>query len=83
MWFMGDFVGDVENSKKIDFKKVKYGKQRYHFIFSKNASFRFSQRSGAQICVTHQMSFLNALEGWAKSDSWLIWTKHRKKPLGS
>ena len=24
-WFMGEVVGDAENGKKIDLKKVKYG----------------------------------------------------------
>ena len=82
MWFMGDFVGDGTNGRKIDFKKVKYGVEAYHHLLLKNAWFRFFQRSGAKICVGPQMSFLGVLEGWAKSDSWGILKKSQKEALG-
>ena len=75
MWFMGDFVGDWKNSRKIISKKVKWGIEAYHCLLLKNAWFRFFQRSGAQICVKHQMSVWSVLEGWAKSDSWGILKK--------
>ena len=81
MWFMGDFVGDRKNGRRIDFKKVKYAIGAYHCLFSKNAWFRFFQRSGAQICVKHQMSFWSVLEGWAKSDLWVILKKSQKIAL--
>ena len=79
MWFMGDFVGDGENGRKINFKKIKYGIEAYHFVLSKNAWFRFFQRSGAKICVKHQTSFCDVLEGWAKRESWVILKKSQKK----
>ena len=63
MWFMGDVVGDVKNRSKIDFKKVKWGTEGYHCLLSKNTWSRFFQRSGAKICVKHQMSFWGVLEG--------------------
>ena len=82
MWFMGDFVGDAKNwKKKTDFKKVKYCVEAYHCLLSKNAWFRFFQRSGAQICVKHQMSLWGVLEGWANRDSWVILGKSQKKAL--
>ena len=81
MWFMGDIVGDGKNSRKIDFKKVKWEIEAYHCLLSKNTWFRFFQRSGAKICVKHQMSFLSVLEGWAKSDSWGILKKSQKIAL--
>ena len=81
MWFMGDFGGDGKNSKKIDSKKVKWGIEAYHCLLSKNTWFRLFQRSGAKICVKHQMSFLSVLEGWAKSDSWVILKKSQKVAL--
>ena len=43
--------------------------------------FRFFQRSGAKMCVKHQMSFWGVLEGWAKSDSWVILKKSQKIAL--
>ena len=78
MCFMGDFVGDAKNSRKIDSKKVKWGIEAYHCLLSKNAWFGFFQRSGAKICVEHQTSFLGVLESWAKSDSWVILKKSQK-----
>ena len=81
MWFMGDFVGDGKNSRKIDSKKVKWGIEAYYCLLSKNAWFRFFQRSGAKICVKHQMSFLSVLEGWAKRNSWVILKKSQKIAL--
>ena len=79
---MRDIVGDDKNSRKIDSKKVKWGIEAYHCLLSKNTWFIFFQRSGAKICVKHQMSFLSVLEGWAKSDSWVILKKSQKKTLG-
>ena len=81
MWFMGDVVGDGENSRKINFKKVKYCIEAYHLLLSKNAWFRFFQRSCAQICIKHQMLFWGVLEGWARSDSWVILKKSHKIAL--
>ena len=81
MWFMGDIVGDQKNSRKIDFKKVKWGLEVYCCLLSKFSWCRFFQRSGAKICVKHQMSFLTVLEGWAKRDSWGILNKSQKKAL--
>ena len=81
MWFMGDFVGDRKNSRKIDFKKAKSARKAYHCLLLKNAWFRFFQRSGAKICIKHQMSFWGVLEGWAKSDSWGILKKSQKIAL--
>ena len=80
---MGDFVGDEKKSRKIDSRKVKWGIEAYHCLLSKNTWFGFFQRSGAKICVKHQMSFWGDLEGWAKSDSWVILKNQRKKPLRS
>ena len=81
MWFMSDFVGDWKSSRKINFTKVKYCIEAYDCLLSKNAWFRFFQRSGAKICVKHQMSIRGVLEGWAKSDSWGILKKSQKKAL--
>ena len=81
MWFMGDIVGDEENSRKIDSKKMKWELEAYHCLLSKNTWFRFFQCSAAKICVKHQMSFLSFLEGWAKSDSWVILKKSQKIAL--
>ena len=78
MWFMGDIVGDGKNSRKIDSKKVKQRIEAYHSLLSKNTWFRFFQRSGAKICVKHQMSFWGVLEGWATSDSWVILRNSQK-----
>ena len=39
------------------------------------------QRSGAKICVKHQMSFWGSLEGWAKRASWVILKKSQKIAL--
>ena len=78
---MGDLVGDRKNSRKIDSKKVKWGIEAYHCLLPKNTWFRFFQRSGAKICVKHQMSFWGVLEGWAKSDSWVILKKSQKIAL--
>ena len=75
-------LGMFQNSRRIDFKKVKYRVEAYHHLLLKNAWFRFFQRSGAKICVGHQMSFLGVLEGWAKSDSWGILKKSQKNALG-
>ena len=55
--------------------------EAYHCLLPKNGWFQFSQRSGAKICVKHQMSFLSVLEGWAKSDSWVILKKSHKIAL--
>ena len=82
MWFMGDIVGDGNISRKIGSKKVKWGVEAYHCLLPKNTWFKFFQRSGAKIFVKHQMSFLSVLEGWAKSDSWVIPKKSQKKALG-
>ena len=81
MWFMGDVVGDAKNWRKIDFKKVKWQIEAYHCVLSQNTWFTFFQRSGAKICVKHQMSFWGVLEGWAKSDSWVILEKSQKSAL--
>ena len=81
MWFMGDVVGDKKSSRKIDSKNVKWEIEAYHCRLSKNTWFRFFQRSGAKICVKHQMSFLGVLEGWAKSDSWVMLKKSQKIAL--
>ena len=81
MWFMGDFNRDEKKSRKIDSKKVKWGIVAYNCLLSKNTWFRFFQRSGAKICVKHQMSFWGVLEGWAKSDSWVFLKKSQKKAL--
>ena len=81
VWFMGDIVGDVKNSSKFNSKEVKWGIEAYYCLLSKNTWFRFFQRSGAKICVKHQMSFWGVLEGWAKSDSWVILKKSQKKAL--
>ena len=81
MWFMGDFVGDAKNSRKIGSKKVKWELEAYHCLLSKSTWFRFFQRGGAKICVRHQMSFLSVFEGSAKSDSWVILKKSQKKAL--
>ena len=69
---MGDFVGDQKNSRKIVFREGKCGREAYHCLLLKIAWFKLFQRSGAKICVPHQMSFLGVLEGWAKRDSWVI-----------
>ena len=81
MWFMGEFVGDGKNSRKVFFKKVKSEIEAYHYLLSKKTWFRFFQRTGAKICVKHQMSFWGVLEGWAKSDSWVILKKSQKIAL--
>ena len=81
MWFMGDFFGDEKKKRKIEFKKMKRAMEAYHCLLSKNTWFRFFQRSGAKICVKHQMSFWGVLEGWAKSDSWVILKKSQKIAL--
>ena len=73
--------GMEKKSRKIVFKKVKYGIEGYHCLLSKNAWFRFFQRSGAQICIKHQGSVWGVLEGWAKSDSWVILKKSQKIAL--
>ena len=82
MWFMGDFDGDRENDRKIVFKKVKCVLEAYHCLLSKNTQFRFFQRSGAKICVKHQMSFWGALEARAKSNSWARLENSHKKAFG-
>ena len=56
-WVMGDVVGDGENGRKIDIKKVKYGIEAFYCLVSIYASFKIFQRSGAKICVEHQKSF--------------------------
>ena len=71
MWFMGEVVGD-EKSRKFDFNKVKYGRKASYCLLSVYAWFKSFQRNGAKICVKHQMSVWGVLEGWAKSDSWVI-----------
>ena len=81
MLFMSDFVGDTKNSRKIDSKKVKWRIEAYHCLLLENAWLRFFQRSGAKICVKHQMSFWGVLEGWAKRDSWVILKKSQKIAL--
>ena len=78
---MGDIVGDGKNSRKIDSKKVKWGIEAYHCLLLKNTWFSLFQRSGAKMCVKHQMSFWGALEGWAKGDSWVILKKSQKLAL--
>ena len=82
MWFMGDLVGDAVNSRKINSKKMKCEIKAYHCLLPKSFWFRFFQRSGAKICIKHQMSFWSVLEGWAKSDSWVILKKLQKIALG-
>ena len=81
MWFMGDFVGDAKNGRKIHPKEVKNGIEAYHCLLCKNAWCRFFQRSGAKICIKHQMSFWGVLEGWAKRDSRGILKKSQKIAL--
>ena len=81
MWFLGDFVGDEKNSRNIHSNKVKWLIEAYYCLLSKNTWFTFFQRSGTKICVKHQMSFWGVLEGWAKSDSWVILTKSQKIAL--
>ena len=78
---MGDFVGDVKISRKIDFKKVKRELEAYDSLLLQNTWFRFFQRSGAKISVKHQMSFWGVLEGWAKGDAWVILKKSQKVAL--
>ena len=55
--------------------------EAYYCLLLKKASFRCFQRSGAQICIKHQMSFWVVLEGWAKSDSSVILKKSPKTAL--
>ena len=81
MWFMADFVGDGKNSRKIDSIKVKWRIEAYHCVLSKYTWFRFFQRSGAKICVKHQMTFWGVFGGWAKSDTWVILKKSQKIAL--
>ena len=81
MWLAGDIVGDAEKRGKIGFTGVKSGIKTYHCLVSKNTWFRFFQRSGAKICIKHQMSFLGVLEGWAKSDSRVILKTSQKIAL--
>ena len=78
MWFMADFVGDVKNGKKIEYKEVRWRIEAYQCLLSKNTWFRFFRRSGAKICVKHQMSFWGVFDGWAKSDPWVILKKSQK-----
>ena len=56
-WFMGEVVGDVEKGRKIDLKKVKYGREAFYCVVSIYAPFKIFQRSGAKICLKHQKSF--------------------------
>ena len=63
MWFMGDIVGGEEISRKIDSKEAKYAIEAYYCLLSKNAWFKFFQRSGAKICVKHQIFFWGVFEG--------------------
>ena len=72
---------EMKNSGKIDFKNVKWGLEANHCLRLKNTWFRFFQRSGAKLCVKHQMSFWGVLEGWAKSDSWVILEKSQEVAL--
>ena len=78
---MGDIVGDEKYRRKIGSKKLKWGVEVYHCLLLKNTWFRFFQRSGAKICVKHQMSFWGVLEGWATNDSWVILEKSQKIAL--
>ena len=80
--FMGDLVWDANNDRKMHSKKVKSESEACHCLLSNNTWFGFFQRDGAKICVTHKMSFWGVLEGWAKSDSWVILEKPQKKALG-
>ena len=77
-WFMGEVVGDVETRRKIDLRKMKYGIEAFYCLVFIHAPFKIFQRSGAKICVKHQTSFWGALEGWAKSDSWVILKRSQK-----
>ena len=72
MLFMGEFVGDRTDSKKNDSKKVKYGIEASWWLLSKYAWFNFFRHSGAKISSKHQVSLLGVLEGWGKSESWVI-----------
>ena len=81
MCFIRDFVRDKGNSRKIDFKEMKYSKEAYHCLVSKNAWFGFFQRTGAKICVKLHMSFWDVLEGWTTSDSWVILEKSQQIAL--
>ena len=80
-WFMGEVVGDAKNITKIDLRKVKYGIEAFYCLLSIYAWFKIFQRNGAKICVKHQKSFWGALEGGAKSDSWVILKKSQKIAL--
>ena len=80
-WFMGEGFGDRRNSKKVDLRKVKYVIEAFYCLLSIYAWFKISHRTGAKICVKHQKSFWGALEGWAKSDSWVILKKSQKIAL--
>ena len=79
MRFMDEVVGDWKYIRKIDFNKVKYGIEASYCLPFIYAWFEFFQRSGAKICVKHPMSFWAFLEGWAKSDSWVMLKKITEK----
>ena len=64
VWFMGDFVGDeVKNCRKMYVIGLRCEIEACHCLLSKSTWFKLFQRSGAKICVKHQMSFLGVLEG--------------------
>ena len=59
----------IKMVEKFDFKKMKWQLEAYRCLLFKNTSFRFFQRSGAKICVKHQMSFWGVLEPHPKNPS--------------
>ena len=81
MWFKDDFVWGAENDKRMFFSILKYAMEASHYVLPNDALFRFLERSGAKICVHHQMSFSSIFEGWEKSDSWVTLSKSLRKAV--
>ena len=60
---------------------MKYGEEVSHCLLLTYASFRFFQRTGAKVCVKHQMLCMGVLQGWPKPDSQVMLKKSQEGAL--